>query len=72
MTAARYYIRHEIGGHWWNYPWSAFEGRDYPWGRCLGIACTRRGALRLISRDRQREAARAARGAPRTETELVG
>ena len=56
MTSDRYYILRAEGVRWWNFPYKAFKGADYPWGRRLGIACTQRGAMRLIRRDKKLDA----------------
>ena len=54
MTANdRYYLRHEDGRRWWSFPWSAWRGPDYPYGILVGIAITRKGALRVIRRDQR-------------------
>jgi hypothetical protein len=49
-----YYIRHEINEHWWNFPWVAYKGDNYPCGQFIGNACTRRGALRYIRKSVRR------------------
>lgn len=67
----RYYLRHQPRERWWNFPWQAYRGADYPRGTMLGIAITRRGALRLVARDRRRRQREAAAREPETETELV-
>lgn len=57
MIEDRYYLRHKIGDHWWNLPWTAYrtypgQPNEWPNGTALNIAVTRKGALRCIKRDR--------------------